>query len=98
MTRAHQRIDHRVGDDHHVAGRSGEQRFLHRADRAEAGGDGRSTRFAEPVLQRLHEALRCAGTQHMQCPGPSVCDRVHWSAFAPEILTMRAHLVMSSFR
>jgi len=61
-----ERADHRVGDDHHVAGLTRQQCLAHRADGTEAAFDARAALVGEALLQRVHHALRRAGTEQLQ--------------------------------
>src|SRR3989442_403855 len=72
-----------MGEDDDVAGLAAEELLLHRAHRAEAAGD----LDIHLLRRRGDEALRGARAHELQAH--------HWSAFAPEIFTMRAHLSMS---
>jgi hypothetical protein len=74
--------DLRIGEDHDVARLAGPELVEHRAHGAEAALDV-DAGFAR---RRLHQSLRSAGADEAR----------HWSDFAPEIFTTRAHFSMSS--
>ena len=82
-------VDHGGREDHHVAGLARQQRFLHRAHRAEAALQRGAGLGLEALLQGLHDTLRGAGTQEVQGS--------HQSTLMPAAFTTPAHLAMSSF-
>ncbi len=69
----------------------------HRADGAERAPHVRAGGKAKVLLDRPDDALRGAAGQELQRDALALRRR-HWSAFAPEIFTMRSHLTTSALR
>ena len=75
-----------------------EPRFAHETGATLVGRYGAVGAMKEALAQRFHQALDGAGTEQLQgARRHRLAVRAHCSGFAPEILTMFAHLAMSAW-
>ena len=66
LVRGLERLHHRVGHDHHVAGLTAKQCLFQDADRAETGLQRHAGLLLEAFLQRLDDALYGACAENVQ--------------------------------